>query len=102
MSRKQRSAIIIAFAFVFALAGVVVALAIPPCSAINNYGWCDMVCMYRGGCAGYAQICISGQGYIASTCGNGSVYNSICHADCGPGGGGSPVFRKPPIPTEDP
>ena len=100
MSRRQRSAIIIAFAFVFALAGIAVALAIPPCWEINDFGWCDFVCMNDGGCAAHAEICMGYQGYIRSTCGNGAVYLSICSKNCGsppPPPSGSPIFKKPDV-----
>lgn len=96
MKTTTRLALVFATAAALFVAAGVVAYAIPNCWEICDGGGCWLTCYYDGGCAGYTEVCISGQGYCQFTCANGAVYNSICHRTCS-GGGGSPVFKKPDI-----
>jgi hypothetical protein len=102
MRKPGRIGLLVGVAFaVVALMGVV-AYAIPDCWEICDGGGCYFACSADGGCAGYAPVCISGQGYCQYTCLDGAVYNSICNLNCPTGGGGSPVFRKPNIQDAQP
>ncbi len=98
---KKKVLLALALAAVLAVGAGVNSFAIPNCSQICDFGGCSFLCMAWGSsCWSYQTICIGDQGYCRIQCWNGNTYDSICHAYC-PGGGGSPIFRKP-IPHELP
>ncbi|HKQ62534.1 MAG TPA: hypothetical protein VJS92_14680 [Candidatus Polarisedimenticolaceae bacterium] len=74
-------------------AAVGLSWAIPNCSEICTWSFCESWCYSWGtSCGNWYLTQINGQSYCHYQCWNGTNGNAICGV-----AGGSPVFRKPKI-----